>query len=155
VAPHRLGARTASRPQCRLKQFVQADAELASVSLTPSSDAPVKRIEFITIEDERDLIVSFALAPSAYRSLTLLRSPQYEWLLPEHERGISVSFDPGDPERDLLRWVQWHESSVTVKSQRHEYHLDVSAVAEDEVSQAKALLRKMVADGPARMIEGG
>jgi hypothetical protein len=53
------------------------------------------RVEFITTEDEADLIVSFAIAPAAERSLTLLRSPQYEHLLPEEERGITV--DPFDP----------------------------------------------------------
>lgn len=48
---------------------------------------PMLQVEFITCESEGDLIVSFAIAPSAYRSLTLHRSPQYEHLLPEEERG--------------------------------------------------------------------
>jgi len=112
------------------------------------------RVEFITTEDDQDLIVSFAIAPAADRSLTLLRSPQYEALLPEYERGISVStFDPKEQERDQLRLVQWSGSSVTVKTERHEYKLDVSAVANEEVAEAKAVLRKMVKDGAAS-VEG-
>jgi len=51
----------------------------------------MKRVEFITVEDETDLIVSFAIAPSAYQSLTLLRSPQHEVLFPDYERSGYVS----------------------------------------------------------------
>jgi hypothetical protein len=110
------------------------------------------RVEFITTEDEQDLIVSFAIAPSAERSLTLLRSPQYEHLLPEEERGITVGpLNPQEVEPDFLRSVQWLGSRVTVKTERHEYKLDISAVAEDEVAQAKAVLRKMVKDGAAHV----
>ena len=110
----------------------------------------MKRVEFITTEHKPDLVVSFALAPSAHQSLTLLRSPQYELLLPEEERGVSVSnLDPTDQERDLLRSMNWSETRVTVKTERHEYHLDISAVAEQEVKHAKAVLRKMVKDGVA------
>ena len=108
------------------------------------------RIEFITSEDEQDLMVSFALAPAAHQSLTLLRSPQYEFVLPEDERGVSVSrLNPKDPERDLLRFVRWHDRCVTVTTERHEYKLDISAVSEEEVLEAKAVLRKMVKDGAA------
>src|SRR5438445_18432 len=107
-------------------------------------------VEFITVDDETDLVVSFALAPAAHRSLTLLRSPQYESLLPECERGVSVSrLDPNDQERDRLRLVQWGKSVVEVRTERHEYKLDVSAVDDDELNEAKAVLRKMVKDGAA------
>jgi hypothetical protein len=112
------------------------------------------RVEFITAEDERDLIVSFALAPSAHKSLTLLRSPQYEFLLPEEERGINVTpLNPKDQDRDSVRVVQWQPRCVIVSTERHEYQLDISAVAEVEVAEAKAVLRKMVKDGAAR-VEG-
>jgi hypothetical protein len=108
------------------------------------------RVEFITNEAEQDLIVSFALAPSAHRSLTLLRSPQYERLLPEDERGATVApLDPQDVETDFLVSVQWLGGQVIVKTQRHEYKLDISAVAESEVVEAKAVLLKMVKDGSA------
>jgi hypothetical protein len=110
------------------------------------------RVEFISTEDDQDLVVSFAIAPAAQRSLTLLRSPQYECQLPEHERGISVStLDATDQERDLLRSVQWLGSRVTVNTKRHEYELDISAVVEEEVLEAKAVLQKMVKDGAANV----
>lgn len=107
-------------------------------------------VEFISTESDKDLIVSFALAPAAHDSLTLLRSPQYELLLPEDERGISVStLDPSDYERDMLRSVRWSGSKVTVKTERHEYKLDVSRVSDEDIAEARVVLRKMVADGAA------
>jgi hypothetical protein len=47
--------------------------------------------------------------------------------------------------------VQWLGERVIVKTQRHEYKLDISAVAEDEVAEAKTVLRKMVQDGSAHV----
>lgn len=108
------------------------------------------QVEFITSEAEQDLIVSFAIAPSAHRSLTLLRSPQYEHLLPQEERGATVApLDPSDVETDFLVSVQWLGARVIVKTQRHEYKLNISAVVANEVAEAKAVLRKMVKDGSA------
>jgi hypothetical protein len=110
------------------------------------------RVEFITSESEQDLIVSFAIASAANRSLTLLRSPQYEHLLLEEERGATVApLDPEEVETDFLVSVQWLGARVVVKTQRHEYKLDISAVAENEVAEAKAVLRKMVKDGSAHV----
>jgi len=54
-------------------------------------------VVFLTIESGKDLIVSFAVtAPTAafgIQSLTLLRTPLYEPILEEWERGVSVSFE--------------------------------------------------------------
>ena len=110
------------------------------------------QVEFIRSEDEQDLVVSFAIAPSANRSLTILRSPQYEHLLPRNERGATVGpLDPKVVDTDFLVSVQWLGARVVVKTERHEYKLDISAVAEDEVTEAKAVLRKMVKDGSAHV----
>ena len=112
----------------------------------------MKRVEFITIEDEPDLIVSFAIAPSAHRSLTLLRSPQYETLLPEYERVVSVSFDPSEINEESLLSVKWGQTKVTVMSTRHEYTLDISAVEANEITEANAVLRKMT-NGVATFVD--
>jgi len=104
----------------------------------------MKRVEFINIGDEPDLIVSFAIAPSAHRSLTLLQSPQYESLIPKYERVVSVCFDPSEVDEDSLRSVQWGQTIVTIKTGRHEYKLDISAVEAIEITKAKTVLRKMI-----------
>jgi hypothetical protein len=42
--------------------------------------------------------------------------------------------------------VQWGKSMVTVKTVRHVYKLDISAVDDIEITEAKTVLRKMVKD---------
>jgi hypothetical protein len=104
----------------------------------------VQRVEFITVEDEPDLIVSFALVPSGHRSLTLIRSPRYESLLPEEERGVTVS-SPGRGEvRDRLVAVDWKLPRVELETEKHRYIVDVSAVANDELADALRVLTKMI-----------
>ena len=53
------------------------------------------RVDFITTERGDDLIVSFAIVagdfPGDILSLTLLRTPKYEFILDPDERGVSVS----------------------------------------------------------------
>lgn len=104
----------------------------------------MQRVEFVTVEDERDLIVSFALAPSGHRSLTLIRSPQYESLLPEEERGVTVSPPDRGEVRDRLVAVDWKLPRVELETEKHRYIVDVSAVADDELADALRVLTKMI-----------
>ncbi len=56
----------------------------------------MESVRFISCEDdETDQIVSFALAygEMEIRSLTLLRTPKFEAMLDEAERGVSVSLE--------------------------------------------------------------
>ena len=59
-----------------------------------NADPTPEVVAFITIEEGDDLIVSFAIAdeePGEIVSLTLFRTPKYEFILPTDERGVSVS----------------------------------------------------------------
>ena len=60
-------------------------------------------VAFLTAETGDDLIVSFAICepddPTDIESLTILRTPKYEFFLDEWERGATVSFD----ERKAMR----------------------------------------------------
>ena len=61
--------------------------------MTSSSREPVS---FITVQDDDDLIVAFAIAledPGEIASLILQRTPKYELLLPPEERGVAVSHE--------------------------------------------------------------
>lgn len=103
-----------------------------------------KYVPFLSVEDGDDLIVSFALGEHADTSLTLLRTPKFESLLPEEERGVSVgSGSDGSSERELLVAVRWGTEFVSLKSTRREYTLDIRAVRKDEIIEAKAVLAKM------------
>jgi len=53
-------------------------------------------VSLITTEDGDDLIVSFAVQEHDdfdVKSLTLIRTPQYEFALYDSERGVNVSYD--------------------------------------------------------------
>ena len=68
----------------------------------------MERVAFITSETGDDLILSFAVQcpddPSEIESLILTRTPKYEFIFEEHERGVRVSFerheDDEEPEEE-------------------------------------------------------
>ena len=101
-------------------------------------------VPFLTVEDGDDLIVSFGLGEHAAESLTLLRTPKYESLLPDEERGVTVGRGSANSsERELLVAVHWGERLVQIESTAMQYVLDIHAVETEEVQVAKAVLRKM------------
>lgn len=101
-------------------------------------------VAFVTAEDEDDLVVSFALDEHAYASLTLTRTPRGEAMLPDEERGVTLSSGAktnGGPE--LLLSLIWGAATVKMTGTAHEYNLDISAIDADEVEDAKRVLLKM------------
>ena len=59
---------------------------------------------FITNEDGDDLIVSFAIPiddAGNIKSLTLLRTPKYEFALEESDRGVKVSYEDFPNDRNV------------------------------------------------------
>lgn len=108
-----------------------------------TAPTPIK-VLFISTEDGDDLLVSFALGPAAQTSLTLLRTPKFESLLPEEERGVSVGTgSTGDAERELLQELDWDGHRVRLLSSRRRYELDLAAVDRDEISEAQQVLKRM------------
>ncbi len=110
----------------------------------------MKNVSFITTEDSDDLIVSFAIPgadPLDVKSLTLLRTPKYEFIPDDAERGVSVSYDdfPED-EVDLLEAIDIHQQEVIIITLRHRYALHVRDVDSEELEEAKKILKKMNLD---------
>ena len=62
-------------------------------------------VAFISCETGTDLIVSFAVCnpedPTEVESLTLMRTPKYEGLLYERERGATVSFEREETDEEV------------------------------------------------------
>ena len=119
---------------------------------------PEELVAFITVQTGDDLIVSFAVCqpddPSDVESLTILRTPKYEFPQ-ERERGASVSFRR-NRERDekvLLREVFYapDENSVTLRTERETYNLDVRKVDPSELSAMCRVLRKMNFDSTIQL----
>ena len=109
-------------------------------------------VAFIHCESGTDLIVSFALrvpdALAGIESLILTRTPKYEGLLYERERGVLVSFERDDTGKDvvvLLRSVALDDASkiVTVRTDEAVYELDVRNVEPQELRRMGKVLRKM------------
>jgi hypothetical protein len=112
---------------------------------TPAMDT----VAFLSIESGKDLIVSFAVMvpndPTEIESLTLLRTPVYEPLLEEWERGVSVSFERYDDEEDWLEEVQWDKQGAVIrlKTRRRSYQLDLRKVDRNDQSAMRKVLKKM------------
>jgi hypothetical protein len=116
-------------------------------------------VAFITVQTGQDLIVSFAVCkpddPADVESLTILRTPKYEVILEEWERGAKVSFDrdlEGD-ETVLLREVFYapDDKCVTLSTDDRTYKLDVRKVDPRELSAMSGVFRKMNFDSTIRL----
>jgi len=110
----------------------------------------MKRASFIHTEDGDDLIVSFAIRgdepddPEGVKSLTLIRTPGFESLLPDEERGVTVSYDDfPDDEYDLLTGIVLKNQCFTIRTQNHEYTVNVQHVDDEELKEAIRILKKM------------
>jgi hypothetical protein len=105
-------------------------------------------VSFISIEDEPpDLILSFAVWQADLddiRSLILMRTPEYEFLLDETERGVKFSDEAWlNDEEDVLRKIEFGDAFVIIITNHHQFELDLSKVDKEEIEQAKILLERM------------
>ena len=98
-------------------------------------------------EEGTDLIVSFAIEcsePGDVKSLILLRTPEFEFILDDEERGVSVSHDDEpEVENNLLRRIRMVSPTVVIESTYNRYELDISRLNPEEVAEACSILRKM------------
>jgi hypothetical protein len=112
------------------------------------------RVDFITTEHDDDLIVSFAVTgdlPGGILSLTLLRTPKYEFILDPDERGVSVSWEEDEDDSELLRGVDLSGDKVKLSTTRREFILDVSHVNDRELRRMRKILQKMNFDNRIRL----
>ncbi|MDF1500067.1 MAG: hypothetical protein P1P76_06340 [Anaerolineales bacterium] len=103
-------------------------------------------VQFMTNEEGDDLIVSFALSWGDFeevRSLILQRTPKYEFLFDESERGVRFSDEAHWDEEDWLLSIDFGRDVVRLETQFREYELDVSGVDRQEWKQARRILKKM------------
>jgi hypothetical protein len=107
----------------------------------------MKKVGFITTEDNEDLIVSFAIPVTDYadvKSLIFLRTPKYEFIFDDQERGVKVSYDDFlDDEDDLLEEIEIKGGIVRITTNHRSYKLNIQSVDDDEVKKAVKMLKKM------------
>ena len=114
-------------------------------------------VAFLTAETGDDLIVSFAICepddPADIESLTILRTPKYEFFLDERERGATVSFRTEGNERVMLREVVYapDDKWIKLRDDHHTYKLDVRKVDPSELSAMCRVFRKMNFDSSIQL----
>ena len=115
----------------------------------------MERVDFITAESGDDLIVAFAIRradPGEIRTLSLMRTPKYEFVLDDFERGVSVSDeDCEDDGNDLLEKIEFRGDEVRIASRNTDYQLDCSGVDAEELEDAKKIVRAMNFDSRFRI----
>lgn len=115
----------------------------------------MERVDFITAESGDDLIVAFAISqldPGEIRTLSLIRTPKYEFILDDSERGVSVSDeDHEEDDNDLLEEIEFRGDELRIVSRNTDYQLDCSRVDREELEDAKKILRAMNFDGGFRI----
>ena len=99
------------------------------------------------MEDDKDLIVSFALEDSdrGIRSLTLLRTLFYEEFLDIEEQGVHVSLEGDTIERDkpnMLSQISIKDGEIEIISAFNEYQIDISQINQSEIDEMVDFLRK-------------
>ena len=107
----------------------------------------MEKVQFIGCEEDgTDQIVSFALTDGeiGVKRLILFRTPKYEPMLDETERGVSVSLEhqTGDDD-EALEVVKIESKRLTIETEVSKYHLDVSRVDPAELSEMRALIERM------------
>ena len=106
------------------------------------------RVQFISLEeDDKDLIVSFALddAEMGVISLIIHRTLFYEGLMDEEERGVKVSLEGDELEKEylnVLNSIRIRSGEIEIKSLFREYQLDTSTIEETEIQDMVKLLKK-------------
>ncbi len=108
----------------------------------------MESVSFISIEDEPpDLILSFAIwQPDLQdiRSLILMRTPKYEFILDEAERGVKVSDEAWlDDEDDMLGKIDFGDNFVRIITNHHQFELDLRKVDKEDIEKAKIFLKRM------------
>ena len=98
-------------------------------------------VSFISIEDELpDLILSFAIWQPELgdiRSLILLRTQEYEFILDETELGVKVSDDAFfEGEDDMLKEIEFGDDLVKIITDHHQFDLDLRKVDKEDIEQA-------------------
>ncbi|MBK7356294.1 hypothetical protein [Propionivibrio sp.] len=111
-------------------------------------------VAFISTEFGDDLILSFAISdgqdPMSITSLTLIRTPKFEPLLPVEDRGVNISLEGRTEDmNDFVQHVVYskNERTVSIKTQLHAYELDLTRVDEEELLDMQKLFQRLNHDG--------
>lgn len=116
----------------------------------------MEKAEFVSIEDdEPDLILSFALRDDdrGVKSLTLLRTPLYEGILPPEERGVHVSMEGGREDHgNMLEEIHIDNNRVRIHASYERYDVDISAIEKSEHDKMIQIVKQLNFDSCFRVV---
>jgi len=82
------------------------------------------------------------------KSLTLFRTPKYEFALDESERGVRVSFEDFPNDRNgFLKKLAIEGNLVTITTDYGTHTVDIGDVNQMEIQESNRVLKKMNYDG--------
>jgi hypothetical protein len=74
----------------------------------------------------------------------LRRTPEFQFILEDGERGVTVSHDDQpEVEDDPLRGIRMAPQGVTIETTYNRHELDVARVDREELAEACSILRQM------------
>ena len=73
-----------------------------------------------------------------------MRTPKYEIILNEAERGVKVSDEAWlDDENDMLEKIDFGDNFVRIITNHHQFELDLRKVDKEDIEQVKIFLKRM------------
>ena len=117
----------------------------------------MEHVSFISVEDNPpDLILSFAIWQPELddiRSLILMRTPSYEFILDEAERGVKLSDEAWlNDEDEMLEEIKFDGDTVTIVTESHKFELDIRKVNAGKIEKAQSILKRMNFDNRFEII---
>jgi len=108
-------------------------------------------VAFVSAESGDGLVVSFFVIepddPTNGRSIILMRNPNWEDMLSDYEKGVTVS-DEGHPEDDagednFLERIRLGNATAEIRSKRYRHRLDLRRVEKSQLREGRKVLKKM------------
>jgi hypothetical protein len=73
-----------------------------------------------------------------------MRTPKYEVILDETERGVRVSDEAWqDDEDEILKKIEFGDDFLRIITNSYQFELDLRKVDKEEIGQAKTFLERM------------
>lgn len=112
----------------------------------------MEKVLFISVETGDDLIVSFVTPGDSYyegdfmdiKNFIMLRTPKYEHLLPDSDRGVKITQDNFYNEEDeFLQKIVFSKETIQVTSSRTTYKFDINGIEKDDLTKAMNICKDM------------
>ncbi|MBN2093622.1 hypothetical protein JW964_28630 [candidate division KSB1 bacterium] len=102
-------------------------------------------VQFVMIEDDKDLALSFSFKPGTQfriEGFIIQRNPALEFALMPHECGPIIDWTEDD-ERILVKAMNLTRRSIMIKTKYDVFEFDISKISDEEYNDVITILMKM------------